>query len=302
MSYHLDIQYSRKFEFISSLHSYICRKSHKKIDLTPNWAQKIKQQLTPDLSAMLDELEVNGDWKFSYLVILLSKGMNEIKEVIAWLQNMSVGELYELFAPYGNQFPANMGEFQQRMITVFSEWNRQYFELSDPAIHDALLVHLEERRTAMGHMKQEAFIDDTTNGLVFEPVSGVDKLLLVPQYHFQPMNVIIQYGDVLFCHYSSRTDIGEEDFMPMHDFRTIRALSEKSRLRILRYLHHGPRSFIEIVREMNLSKGITHDHIAKLRSAGLIYVHFQGETVTEYSLRRKALNEIQSKLLDYIEK
>lgn len=302
MAYQLDIQYSRKFEFMSSLHSYICRKSHKKIDLTPNWARDVRQQITPELCAMLDELEVNGDWKFTYLLILLSTGKEEISEVIDWLQMLSAGDLYELFAPYGNQFPANMGKFQQRMIAVFSEWNRQYFEKSAPAIHHLLLEHYQERQAAMARMDQEAFIDETTNGLVFEPVPGVDKLLLVPQYHFQPMNVIIQYGNVIFCHYSSRTDCQQENFMPAHDFRMIRAISEKSRLRILRYLHQGPRTFIEIVREMKLSKGITHDHISKLRSAGLIYVHIQGETASEYSLRRKALYEFQSKLIDYIEK
>nr|WP_237690605.1 winged helix-turn-helix domain-containing protein [Paenibacillus caui] len=297
----MDLQFDPKFEFISSLHSYICRKSHKKLDLTPTWAQGVKKKLTPELSGILDEMEVNADWKLAYLLIVLSTHAKSPEEVIAWLESLSSGDLYELFAPYGNQFPDHMGEFHAKMIKVFTGWNEQYFNNSDPVILSALTRHVTERKAEQLKIPQDMFIDDTTNGLVFEPVEGIETLLLVPQYHFQPVNVIFQYGRVLFCHYCSRLDLSGDTFMSLHDYRMIRSLAEKSRLKILRYLQEGPRSFIEIVRELKLSKGITHDHISKLRSAGLIYAHVQGETITEYSLRIKALGQIQDKLLDYIE-
>ncbi|MEI0737131.1 hypothetical protein VQ056_11445 [Paenibacillus sp. JTLBN-2024] len=52
---------------------------------------------------------------------------------------------------------------------------------------------------------------------------------------------------------------------------------------------------------MKLSKGITHDHISKLRSAGVLYAHFEGENLTEYSLRRRALDQLQERIYRYIE-
>ena len=59
----------------------------------------------------------------------------------------------------------------------------------------------------------------------------------------------------------------------------------------MRYLYQGPRSFIEIVRHLKLSKGITHDHLSKLRGAGLVYAHFEGESLVEYTLRPRALSK-----------
>ncbi|GGA47996.1 winged helix-turn-helix domain-containing protein [Paenibacillus physcomitrellae] len=296
----VDLQFKPKFEFISSLHSYICRKSHRKIDLTPHWAEEIKQRITPDFAAMLDELEINADWKLAYLLIVMSEHTDTPQDVIAWLEGLTPGNLYEWFAPYGGQFPEHMGNFQSQMIKVFTEWNRQYFEACSPAVHEALEQHLAERTAERTKMNTAEFIDDTTGGFVFESTGGADTLLLVPQYHFQPVNLIYHFGSILFCHYTSRIDLNDEDFMSMHDYRVLRSLAEKSRLKILRYLQNGPKPFIEIVRELKLSKGITHDHISKLRSAGLIYAHFQGENLTSYSTRMKGLAQMQDKLVDFI--
>jgi DNA-binding transcriptional ArsR family regulator len=95
-------------------------------------------------------------------------------------------------------------------------------------------------------------------------------------------------------------DLSEGDFLSAHDYRILRSLGEKSRLKILRYLHQGPRTFIEIHRHLKLSKGITHDHITKLRSAGLIHAHFEGENLTVYSLRAGTLDRLQHVIMDYI--
>jgi DNA-binding transcriptional ArsR family regulator len=296
----LDVQFKPKFEFISSLHSYICRKSHRKIDLSPHWAEEVRSGLTPELAEMLNDLEINADWKLAYLLVVLSEHAETPADLIGWLEGLSTGDLYERFAPYSSQFPEHMGQFQSQMIKVFTEWNRQYFEKCSPAVLEALETHVAERTAAYKAKRPEEFVDETTGGFVFDSTVGVSTMLLVPQYHFQPVNVIYQFGSVLFCHYASRIDLSGEDFMSAHDYRVIRSLAEKSRLKILRYLQEGPKSFSEIVRELKLSKGITHDHISKLRSAGLIHAHFQGENLTGYSTRLKALETMQDRLIDYI--
>lgn len=304
MNYGLNLQFRPKFEFMCSLHTYLCRKSHKKLDLTPSWAEKVREQLSPELSALLEKMDINAEWKLAYLLIVLAEQAETPEEVIAWLESLTAGDLYERFAPYGNQFPADMNKFQSQIIQVLKLWNEQYYRNCEPdVIHQALCQQTQARNNqySLQQTSLETFIDDTTGGLVFEPVEGIDTLLLIPQYHFQPVNIVYQYGRLLLCHYSSRIDLHQQDFMSAHDYRMIRALAEKSRLKILRYLHEGPKSFIEIVRELKLSKGITHDHVSKLRSAGLIYAHFEGENLTEYSLRLKGMEQMQQQLLNYIE-
>ena len=134
-------------------------------------------------------------------------------------------------------------------------------------------------------------------------------LVLAEQFHQalgefrgRSLGVGLMHG---FLQYMQRRDTpgtdAEQDLFPTHSLRVIRSLGERNRLRILRYLQHGPRSFIEIVRHLELSKGITHDHISKLRGAGLVYAHLEGENLVEYTLRRRALEQVQQLLDEYID-
>lgn len=302
MDYRVSMKFEPLHELISSIHTYICRKSYKKIDLTSTWAKETQTRLTPELSDLLDETDVGGsDWRLIYLLVHVCPSATNAEHFLTWLEGLTVGDLYELLSEYGNYFPEHMGTFRSRMLTLVSQWNEQYFAHIDPKIIQALRDVEQERNKVITALSTAEFIDETTYGLQFKPMNGLEEIILIPQYHFQPVNVVAHYGKITICHYAARIYFEEEDFISPHEYRMIRCLGEKSRLKILRYLNKGPRSFIEIVRHLELSKGITHDHVSKLRSAGLIYAHFEGETLTEYSLRSNAFRQLQKLLIDYIE-
>ncbi|MGN7357029.1 ArsR/SmtB family transcription factor [Paenibacillus sp. SAF-054] len=298
----IELKFEPVHEFMNSLHSYICRKSHKKIDLAPSWAQETKAKLTPEFARTLDDMLVGGDWSFAYLMAFVAPQGGDVGQFISWFGQLSVHQLIELFSAHGNQYPEEDIEvFQKKTYSMFEQWYEQYFKEVDPQILTALEQEKQQRVSRLGSIQGEEFIDETTNGMLFKSVEGISNLILVPQYHFQPLNIVSQYGNTLICHYNARIYLGDEDLIPTHDLRTIRSLGERNRLKILRYLHQGPRTFTEIVSHLKLSKGITHDHISKLRSAGVLYAHFEGENLTEYSLRRRALVQLQDRLMQYIE-
>ncbi|RED65650.1 ArsR/SmtB family transcription factor [Cohnella lupini] len=300
MDYSLDVRFKPLYEAIGSLHAYICRKSHKKLDLSPSWAKEVRQRLTPEFAQLLDNVQIDGDWKLTYLLVHLCPE-EEVAGFIEWLEAMTAGNLYETMSPYGNQFPVQMADFRDRTLKLFDHWNEQYFRHIDPMIITRLNEEARNRKQSVSSIPTLELIDDTTNGLYFVPMNGLKQIVLMPQYHFQPVNVISHYGKVTICHYAARIYLGDEDFLTPHDYRMIRSVAEKSRLKILRYVHHKPRTFIEIVRHLELSKGITHDHISKLRSGGLLHAHFEGDTLTAYSLRTGALDQAHKKIMGYIE-
>lgn len=301
MNYDIEVKFKELYEFIISLHTFLCRKSHKKIDLTTAWAEAIRDRVKPPAAARFEEIEINGDWKIAYLIILLCPVPEKVDLFLNWLDNLSTGDLYELLDGYINQFPENMNAFRSKLLYVFNDWHELYYRRQDQKVAAALEEEAKRRQKLLLTDPAGAFVEDTTNGLVFRPVPGQEKLLLVPQYHFQPLNVIYHYGKLTLCHYNARIyPEGLEGLSP-HDMRIIRCLGEANRLKIMRFLHEKPRSYIEIVRHLKLSKGITHDHISKLRSAGLIYGYFEGETLTEYGLRVKNLAYVQEQISRFIE-
>ncbi|RUT35882.1 ArsR family transcriptional regulator [Paenibacillus zeisoli] len=301
MTFRVEVQFEPIHELINSLHTYICRSSHKKIDLSSSWATSAKKLLAPEFANMLDETDVDADWKLMYLLVHLCPDKTEVSSFISWLENLTLGELYDMIAEYSTYLPENMGKFHSKSLVLFGQWNELYFKNIRPEILTSLHQEKKSRLDKLLEMNSELFIDSTTNGLMFKPISGLEEIILIPQFHFQPISVIYHYGKFTICSYSARIYFADHDEnISPQNYRMLRSVGEKSRLKILRYLNKGPRSFIEIVRYLKLSKGITHDHISNLRRAGLIYAHFEGEALTEYSLRPSGLEEMQKNLLEYI--
>lgn len=301
MSYQLEISFRPINELMNSLHTFLCKSWHKRIDLGPSWPREIQASLSADFADKLERTGIDLEWKLLHLLVYVSPKKNHIEDFLDWMKALSLGELYEILSPYVHTFPEDFGAVRDRQHHVLTEWNQIYFKHIDPDILSALQTETEEKTELSGlnaYQKAAAL----TNGFCFEPVKGLEKLVLIPHYHFQPGNIIYSFGNLTICHYAARIQFPSAEDEPSAElYRLLRSLSEKSRLRILHYLRHEPRTFIEVVRHLGISKGITHDHIFNLRSAGLLNAHVAGETVSSYSLRVERIQQIENGLLGYLD-
>ncbi|WP_249435933.1 winged helix-turn-helix domain-containing protein [Paenibacillus sp. Marseille-Q4541] len=305
MSYNITVQFKPVHEFMNSLHTFICRKSHKKIELSPSWVKQTNSMLTTEYRSFIHEWQMDDEWKYAYLLLEL-EDINTAEDYINFLENTSDKALLDLFVYLCRRWDYEVPEFEMALFRVRYKqllygWNEQYFKQMNPDIMNALQAEYANRLVAKEQKSADSFLDETTRGLMFGKTEGLVQIVLIPQYHFQPLNIFWQYGNTIVCHYAARIYLGDDSVIPPQDLRVIRSLGEKNRLKILKFLHQGPRSFIEIVRHLELSKGITHDHISKLRSAGLLYAHFDGENLVEYSIRSQALRQVETNLINYIE-
>ncbi|WP_041622005.1 ArsR/SmtB family transcription factor [Paenibacillus sp. Y412MC10] len=301
MSYQLELSFSPVNELINSLHTYLCKSWHKRIDLGPDWTQNVHASLSSEFADQLEQTGIDLEWKLLHLLAYVSPNKNSVEDFLSWLQKLTLGELYAVLSPYVQTFPEDFGAVRNRQHRMLSEWNEVYFKHIDPGIVTALRAEAEEK-TGWGGFEAYEKAAALTNGFCFEPVNGLEKLVLIPHYHFQPGNIFYSYGSLTLCHYASRIwpHSEEEDEPSLQLYRLLRSLSEKSRLRILHFLRSEPRTFIEVVRHLGISKGITHDHIFNLRCAGLLNVHVVGETVSTYSLRVERIQQIEQGLFDYL--
>ncbi|MNZ78467.1 Bacterial regulatory protein, arsR family [compost metagenome] len=303
MTYQVEIQFHPIDELMNSLHTMICKKSYKKIDLGLAWAEETESQLTSRLSSCIKETELNNDWKTICLLIHLCPFKESVEDVLHWIERLTIGDIYEILSEYVKIFPSNMRDYRNKIIYLLSEWNLQYFSRCSPIMIDALHKHAEDKRNELAQnlTSISEFVNTTTNGFHFVPVDGLEKLVLVPQYHFQPANITYFYGKLTLCQYASRISFGDEKDISPYMYRTIRSLGEKSRLKILQSLHGERKTFTEIVKDAGISKGIVHDHIFNLRCAGLIHAYIEGENVTDYSLRLEGIHYMNNQLLNYLQ-
>lgn len=299
MEYELEVQFQPIFELMNSLHTFICKKSYKKLDLGPSWATKTASTLSAELLSRLDETELNNEWKMFNLLIYCCPCKESVESVLNWIEGLSVGELYETLSEYITVFPSHMDDYRIRFLFLLSEWNRQYFTRCSSAITSELQQHADTKSLELQGNATAEFVNTTTNGFYFMPVEGLQKLVLIPQYHFQPANIIYSYGKLTICHYAARISLANEEISPFM-YRAIRSLGEKSRLKILQSLSGGRKTFTEIVKHAGISKGIVHDHIFSLRCAGLLHAYIEGENVTAYSLRLEGIHQMNEQLFEYL--
>jgi DNA-binding transcriptional ArsR family regulator len=144
-------------------------------------------------------------------------------------------------------------------------------------------------------------VEAATCGVRFVPQPGPELVLLVPQYHFRPWNVFQDYRGLRVIQYPADALPAMPGEPPPGLLRLTRALSDESRLRILRFLAMGSRSFTDVVQFMGLAKSTVHHHMVVLRAAGLVRVHDSGEkATTAYSLRPGAVDQVRDMLRAYL--
>lgn len=181
-------------------------------------------------------------------------------------------------------------------------WNDEYFSAIDPAILTGLAAEAAATAALVETMEPLALVEQATNGVVFVPEPRPETVLLIPQYHYRPWNLFSTFRDLRIIQYPVDAVPAAPGELPPGLMRLTRALSDDSRLRILRFLSAGPQSFTAIVRFSGLAKSTVHHHMVVLRAAGLVRVHASqgGGIADSYSMRPHALDELDRQLRAFL--
>src|ERR671937_1698254 len=299
--YRVEVDWAPAYELLVSLKAYVSRPEQKILELGAGWARRVRQQLQAELAADLASADALADVHVPDLLIQQCPGDRDIAGYLHWLGALPVGELYERLAPYALEgrapLPRDLGAVRDRYVRLLVAWHEQYFRLVDPAILSGLAADAAAKQALVGTMAPEALVEAATCGVHFMPRPGPELVLLVPQYHFRPWNVFDDYRGLRVIQYPADDLPPVPGEPPPGLLRLTRALSDESRLRILRFLATGPRSFTDVVQFMGLAKSTVHHHMVVLRAAGLVRVHDSGEkATTAYSLRPGAVDQVRDML------
>jgi DNA-binding transcriptional ArsR family regulator len=264
----------------------------------------VRQQLRPELAAELTSEKALRDVHVPDLLAWQCAGKRDVAGYLRWLGALSVGELYERLAPYALEgrapLPRDLGAVRDRYVRLLEAWDEQYFRLVDPAVLSGLAADAAAKGALVGTLAPEALVEAATCGVHFMPLPRPELVLLVPQHHFRPWNVFQDYRGLRVIQYPADALPPVPGEPPPGLLRLTRALSDDSRLRILRFLAAGQRGFTDVVQHMGLAKSTVHHHMVVLRAAGLVRVHDFGD-VTSYSLRPAALDELGDKLHAFLQ-
>jgi DNA-binding transcriptional ArsR family regulator len=310
------VDWAPAWELVLSLLTYVCFPKHSLLELGEPWARDIRRRLPPDLAPRLLRKNAIGalNLKENDLLMLLVRvcpGKRDTAGFLEWLADLSSGDAYEAVAPLlpdsGPRLPRDFLNWRDRCLQVLNVWNEVYFHAIDPSIldlldaaADILQMRLMQMQVQLDCSPQE-LIEETTNGILVEPTAEPLQVTLVPQYHQRPYNTdVTEQGGIVIL-YPADILPPAADRPPPRLLRLTHALSDESRLRMLRYLADGPRTLTEVARFIGLSQPTVHHHLVQLRAAGLVRVHFVVSTPSRYSLRPHALEQLSDQLGEYLQ-
>ena len=305
----LVVDWAPAYELLISLSSFVSFRLHALLELGPTWVRDVQSRLPPDLAARLARKSVAASFKHQHDVLTLlvrsCPGGRDAPAFLDWFARLTPGTAYEALCPLlpesGPQLPRDFSSWRDRILELLSAWNAAYFQHLDPEILRGLQAHAAALSARAGSEPASRLVEAVTNGILMEPSPDLRTITLVPQYHQRPYNhdaaglggpIILYPADVLPV---------PADVPPPGLVRLTRALSDDSRLRILRFLADGPCTLTEVARFIGLSQPTVHHHLIQLRAAGLVRVHFVMASPSRYSLRPHALEQLSGQLGAYLQ-
>ncbi len=277
------------------------------MDLGPAWVRRVREGLPEALRsrlAVIGELQWEEALALGFVLARHTPLKQDAASFVAWCASLSSGDLYELAAAWfmpAYPIPTNLGEQRDTLVDLLGGWNERYFARFSKSLLSELAASASALRPRLLAREPELLVEEVSNGIVMMPATEATTVLLIPQYHLRPWNLVSPYRGMTIISYPLETGPAAAGQPPTPLLRAARALGDANRLRLMRFLAEGRRSFTDIAGHLRLANSTVSYHLGLLRAAGLVrvFADVTGRVPSQYGLRRPALQAALDGLARY---
>lgn len=195
--------------------------------------------------------------------------------------------------------------FGERLLHALQVYTEVFFAEEERHIAPALEAALAQAQAAAGEMPLAELLEALSRGLVFDEPRGLEAIILAPSYWSTPL---VYFGMIdaareiwLFGARPAEASLDPGAPVPDALLQALKALSDPTRLRILRYLADEPLAPADLARRLRLRLPTLTHHLKALRLAGLVRLHIHAGKVTGlYALRREAVAATLDQLATFL--
>jgi len=190
---------------------------------------------------------------------------------------------------------AQAESFGERFLHALQSYYDVFFAEDEARIREMLEAAIQQARARAAEVSVEILIEELSRGVRLDEEINLDFLELVPSYWISPLVVFERLGEgqMLFLFGARPPDVSlvPGGTVPDGMLRTLKALSDPTRLRILRYLAQEHLTPAELSRRLRLRAPTVTHHLNLLRLAGLVYLILGECGKRRYSIRQDAVDE-----------
>jgi DNA-binding transcriptional ArsR family regulator len=308
MSYLIKFDRSPVYELTFSLLLFkrpLGMKFLKALDIGVKWNEEIKEQMGESFT---QKVKVAGDLPFFNLLEILiyeSPKKDEVGAFLKWLDELSIGSIYEILAPYLSNsvsLPIQLDEERKQCVELLQEWNEKYY--STLPFQNTIKEEVDQNERLYlkdNHCDNETILQNLTEGIVIEPQEGLETVVLTPTIHYRPLSAVYVNQKIHIVRYPYLNELNQGQLEVTSITNLGRALSDQNRLEMLKLLSEQKMNMTEIAQSLQTTKANVHHHLVFLRMAGLLKIHVMGEGKSlSYGVRSDFSGELKRKLDTFI--
>ncbi|MGE5123991.1 MAG: ArsR/SmtB family transcription factor [Acidobacteriaceae bacterium] len=186
-------------------------------------------------------------------------------------------------------------EFGERYLAALQDYVTVFFAEEEQRIKPFLQQSLARAQSLAASLTFSELFITLSQGVKIPTIEGAEQVTFVPSYWTTPLVMFdcVRKGHwvVLFGARSPQASLVPGDLVPDALLRSLKALSDPTRLLILRYLSDQPLTPSQLARKLRLRPPTVIHHLNALRLAGLVYVTLEEREEKRYTVRVPAVAE-----------
>jgi DNA-binding transcriptional ArsR family regulator len=196
-------------------------------------------------------------------------------------------------------------EFGERYLAALQSYQAVFFNEEERRIRPVLEFSLAEAQNLAEKLEFTKLIETLSQGVQLAVLSEAAQVVLAPSYWTTPL-VIYEHVSpdcmlMLFGGRPADETLVPGEMVPDALLRTLKALSDPTRLRILRYLVDQPMTPSQLSRRLRLRNPTMTHHLNALRLAGLVRLLVDEAGERRYTVRAEAVEDTFSGLKRFLE-
>lgn len=198
--------------------------------------------------------------------------------------------------------PEELGE---GYLAAIQAYYQAFFEEEEKRVEPVLKAGLERAQGLASQMTLEELFLDLSQGVQLDEEFRTKKLVIAPAFWTTPLIFFEKLDEdtmlLLFGARPADMSVIPGETVPDALVRSLKALADPTRLKILYYLSHENLTPAEIARRLQLRPPTVTHHLKELRLASLVELSIAHEE-NRYTIRKQALDKVCGNMKSFLEK
>lgn len=196
-------------------------------------------------------------------------------------------------------------ELGEAFLAAFQSYYQAFFEEEEKRVEPVLRAGLERAQGLAASVTFEELFTDLSQGIQLGDEFAADTFIIIPAFWTTPLIFFENFGNnTMLLAFGARPadmSVVPGEIVPDALVRSLKALADPTRLKILRYLTSENLTPSEIARKLQIRPPTVTHHLRELRLAGLVEFSLMHKVENRYTARRQALRALFENLNSFLE-